>query len=165
MAAGRDIRRETARIRREQAKRNADAVAEAQARRDAMGSPKPSDKRRRAAMVPHNPDPKVHRQGHRVSYETKSLVEGVIFASATAQKIAEESGLTAEQFAEFNSASDKGFTAADVRNIIAFYKELNILDEQKAGEVEVEGEGEGEQKMGRPELEDKMDRHEGGEDK
>lgn len=166
MAAGRDIKRETIRIRREQARKNAEAVREAEERRSAMGQAKPSDSRRRSKILPPSKTRNV-RSGHRIDVHSISQLERVAFASPKAKELAEEANMTLEQFEEFEATSENGFTAGDVRDIVTYFEELAEIEAaKKAEEEEASAAAEGEEtdedeEMDEDEDEEKMaDEHE-----
>lgn len=131
MAGALDIRKETIRIRREQAEKNRQAVLEAEERRKEMG--RPSDKRRRATVFPVKP-PTVQREGHRLIHTAPiASLEEIAFTSKVARELAEEAQLDAKLFSDFTPSGKTGFTKSDVEKII-------------------------ELKMNRSSYEDKMDR-------
>lgn len=170
MAGAMDIKKETLRIRREQRKRNEEARKEAEARRTAMEAkqPRPSNRRRRANVMPEQ-GVTIKRDGHRVRYVPK--LDSDIFASEAAEELAKEAGLETDQFEEFAPTGKTGYTAGDVRDIIAFYEEKAELEAAAAAEEEgdeeegdeEEGDDEPEEKQDKEGYEDKMDRS--GEDK
>ena len=49
--------------------------------------------------------------------EVRSSLEGVKFASVSAEEAAREAGLGAEAFANHEASSDRGYTVEDVRTI------------------------------------------------
>jgi len=126
MPLARDIRRAMIKSRRLQEKRNAEAEAEEHARQAEMTQ---AAKMRRAyaqenKMLAHRaenkevetaPEPKAPPP----EPEAPTL-EPVEFASARAETLAELAGLTAETFRGLTPSGAGGFTAADVRALIAF---------------------------------------------
>jgi hypothetical protein len=167
MAGGLDIRRETVRIRREQARRNAEAIAEAEARRTKMATNaskergRQSDKRKQTTVFP-KVEPGPSREGHRLVYSQKVL-DQVEFASPAAQSLAEEAQLGPEEFKGYEASSDKGFTAGDVREIIKALEEDDDDDDEDWDDDDLEEDDDEEEKMDRTKHEDKMRR--GGDNK
>lgn len=146
MAAGRDLKRRTARIREEQRKRNREARKEADARRSELerrAELKPSeiraeDERRRAERRAAT---RIDRDGHLVtgsgvkgdfslgsdkmdrgaSTEGKAGLDAIAFGSPTAKKVAEEKGLTVEDFMHSDVAptGENGYLTDEVRKVAA----------------------------------------------
>lgn len=117
MAGPRDIRRDTIRIRREQAKRNQKAIEDQEARRTALelSSDRGSSTDRHRASGRRRPAAQRIREGHRVTYAEAATLDGVAFASDAAEARAREAGLTWEDFAGMRPSGAGGYTAADVR--------------------------------------------------
>jgi hypothetical protein len=170
MAAGRDIRRETVRIRREQARRNAEAIAAAEQRRAEMdaksGKLSPGSGRRREVVFA-SPKPTVVRQGHRVAYKDPTPPDpwkGVEFASPRARELAEEAGLTSQSFTGRKPSGAGGYTAGDVRDAMGDPGDKDAKGGPADDDENGGGGGSGDKKD-RTGYEDKMQRHAGGEDK
>lgn len=166
MAGALDIKRETIRIRREQAKRNAEAVAEAEKRRSEMKEGRPSE-RRRLAHVDKPSGVTMHREGHRLVYDEAPSLEEVAFASDVARKLAQEAHMDASVFDEYEASGATGFTKSDVESILEDLAELDDEEEEDLEEEEEdldedeEWEDEDdldEEKQDDSEYEDKMDR-------
>lgn len=146
MAAGRELKRATAKIREEQRRRNREAREEADARqseleRRAELSPseiRAEDERRRAERRAAT---RIERDGHRVkgsgvkgdfapgsdkmdrggADSSKGGLDAIAWGSKTAKKVAEEEDLTVEDFARssISPSGERGYLTGDVRKIAA----------------------------------------------
>lgn len=155
MGAGRDITRHSALIRKEQQRRNREALIEAEKRRtaaEALAKMSPSEIRRQTTAARRQI--RLQRSGHAIvgseekmigpgSEFNKMLVpaEDVKFASHPAKKLAEESGIPASIIATFAPSSEHGYTIDDIRSIIATMEEEDdgendedIEDDDEVGE-------------------------------
>jgi hypothetical protein len=124
MPLARDIRRAMIRSRRLQEKRNAEAEAEEHARQAQLAQ---AGKMRRAYAQENKmlARPALNKEVSTVEPEPEAepqapSLEGVSFASATAHTLAEGAGLDATDFDGFTPTAARGYTAADVRALIAF---------------------------------------------
>ena len=139
MAAGRDTRRETVRIRREQAERNRAATEENDRLRteaERQQGMTAAELRRQQTLERRAPRVEVRQEGRRAVYAkpapsedkmkrqrgrnklTDNSLSKVYFASPTAGKLAAEAKLTAADFRGVKPSGVSGYTAADVRQII-----------------------------------------------
>ena len=113
MAGGRDLKLETARIRREQAERNRLANEERE-KRVAETDEILRRKMHRRDHRPRRRNPKITRVGHKLSYVEPGSLEGVAFASKAAEKKAIDAALGWEDFAGRKPSSKNGYTSQDV---------------------------------------------------
>jgi hypothetical protein len=129
MAGARAIKLATARIRREQEERNREALIEAEKRRteaEEISGLTPSDRRRRENLLRQDykqgqgpSEDKMARSGVTIT-ETKGPLARVPFAPGSpASDEAKAAGLAEHDFIGRRPSGQKGFTAADVRAIIA----------------------------------------------
>src|SRR5690606_27087727 len=117
MAGARDLKRETIRIRREQALRNAEATREAEQRRTELLGQAPS-RGRRSDVIFKTPRTHVVREGHRLVYVDPPSLDGVPFASPVAKALAKEAQLGPDAFEEWTPSSKSGFSKKDVEQIL-----------------------------------------------
>lgn len=132
MAAGREIIRETQRIRREQAQRNAEARAASEARITEMESAAEvsHSARRRQRTESRRPNPRVERHGHAVRYHDTEKEAQVQFASKRAERLAAIEGIGPQDFRAHPPKGAKGYTVADVR-AVAHAKQERARSEDK----------------------------------
>lgn len=115
MAGGRDVKRDTLRIREEQRERNRIANAEREARVAAMEKLAGRTAAERHVHRPRSrPGTRTIREGHRVRHVEGESLDGVAFASPAASLRAKAAELGWSDFSGRQPSGAKGYTAKDV---------------------------------------------------